>query len=240
MSTNKPNPELDKEKRVAENLESLLFTMEDREDKKNKILSGMEDLKPEGTKMNFATVRSESEKEANDILDSVTKFYLSEEMAADEEYIQAKKKIDVLTLTNIIFSLKTVQYSTVKLLEEIDLGNTNPRVFEAIAQLQNQMMNIVKHQAAYTVSLQENYKQLKRDSETISPKALKESGAGGIKSRGTKDLMNNLENIDSTEDVPYTEMSLTDAKNRPEAPEYAKTKKEDESKPFQVDENQFE
>ena len=252
MPKNPNHDELEKEKKVANNLESLLFNMEDRDEKKKQILGGvLEDMKPTGVKMNFSTVQSESAKEAKDILNSVIKFYLSKEMSEDEEYVTSKKKIDELTLTSIIFSLKTVQYSTVKLLEEIDLGNTNPRVFEALAQLQNQMMNIVKHQAAYTISLQENYKQLKRDSETVSPKQLKESGKsnnllesgiGGIKARGTKDLMNNLENSVSFVDMPSAqEDRLTDPKNRPDAPEYAKVKKDDdEEKPFSVDENQFE
>ena len=250
MPKNPNHDELEKEKQVANNLESLLFNMEDKDLKRNKILgAALEDMKPDGAKMNFSTVRGESEKEARDILESVTKFYLSEEMVNDEEYIKSKKKIDELTLTNIIFSLKTIQYSIVKLLEEIDLGNTNPRVFEALAQLQNQMMNTVKHQVAYTVSLQENYKQLKRDSETVSPKQLKESGRNsllesgitGVKTRGTKDLMNNLENSVDFVDIPSPqEDRLTDPKNRPDTPTYAKEKKEEDTdKPFSVDENQF-
>ena len=247
MGKNK-NPELDKEKKVANNLENLLFNLEDRDEKRGKILNGVEDLKPEGKRMNFSTVQADAESEAKEVLQSVVKFYLDQDLINEEEYITAKQRVDELTLSNILFSLKTAQYAIIKLLEEIDLGNTHPRIFESLAQLQNQMMNIVKHQTAYVVTMQEGYKQIKHDSETISSKALKGSStkklmetSTGVKARGTKELMNNLDATEvEFEDVKEDEDKMTDAKNRPDAPEYAKIKKVDRKEDkYEIDEEQF-
>jgi hypothetical protein len=59
--------------------------------------------------------------------------------------------------------MKTAEHAIIKLLEEIDNGNTHPRTFEVLSSLQRSKMEIVKHLAQFMVIMEQNYKNLKDD-----------------------------------------------------------------------------
>ncbi len=256
------NKDLDKEKKVAKNLEELLLNTEERDEKREELIkagSDIPDLKPT-EHMNFSNIQEEANKEAKRVIQSVIEFYVEKDVIKEKAYIKDKQRVDELTLSSVLFQLKTAQYAIIKALEEIDLGNTHPRIFESLASLQNQMMNIVKHQASLTIALQESYKSINIDSQTISPKQLKEATEDGtliltggldkegkkvtgVKTRGTRNLIKNMRNIEDTEyeEIEEDEPRLTDAKRRPETPEYAKEKKSSEDDNyFEIEDEQFE
>ena len=187
---------------------------------------------PETKNMNFYDEKGNIEAKSKKLLKSVIGFYLDSKMIKKNEYIKYKKAVDEMTLSNIIFSLKTTQHAIIKLMEEIDMGNLHPRIFEVLAQLQNQMMGIVKHQAAYMITLEEGYKKIKQDQDQVDfykkedeeasdePQQIGEGGA--LKTRGTKNMLASLKNkIESAEDVEFDEprIRLTDPNNRPDNPD---------------------
>jgi hypothetical protein len=117
----------------------------------------------------------------------------------------------------MMLQLKTAQHAITKLLEEIDLGNANPRMFEVLAQLQSQIMQMPKDYQNYLTKMEESYVRLRGEGERKAyaggvqmeyDPSNKTSTLGstpglgqseGIKVRGTKGLMEGLRDILGTE-----------------------------------------
>jgi len=213
---------------------------------------------PQTKNMDFYSVKDEIEGESKKLLKSVIDFYLDAKIIKKNDYLKYKKAVDEMTLSNIIFSLKTTQHAIIKLMEEIDMGNIHPRIFEVLAQLQNQMMVVVKHQAAYMITLEEGYKKIKDDHDRVEyqksldkskdePDEMKTLGEGdSLKIRGTKGLMlsikSKIEDAKEETKEEETKPRLTDPHNRPANPmdsaDDVHDKFEDENG-FQIDEDNF-
>lgn len=250
----------DVQDQVRKQLEDLLLDTGNVDPDENKMPvandSGSGDLPkaqhPSTKTMDYYKVKGEVEDESKKILKGVIDFYLEAKVIKQSDYVKYRKKIDEMTVSNILFSLKTCQHAIIKLLEDIDMGNLHPRIFEVFGQLQNQMMVIVKHQAAYMVTLEEGYKKIQEDHSRIEQQRMIESGGndtidkldgGKIRTRGTKALMEGLKKI---EDVKFEEskdekkISLTDPMNRPENTIEGHIKPLDEDdESFAVDDDMF-
>jgi hypothetical protein len=109
-------------------------------------------------------------------------------------------EVDKMTVSNLLFQMRTAEHAIKKLLEEIDNGSTGPRSFEVLASLQKSKMEIVKHLAAFMVTMENNYKNLKYDwHNNVDNKPISISASSEVKDtdeenltkfRGTKSLMN--------------------------------------------------
>jgi len=155
--------------------------------------------------INVDTVKTEVEVEARAILDSLSKFYNDMENLPADNYIRHKQKIDALNISTMAFQIRTAQHAISKLVEEIDSGRMEPRLFEVLAQLQNQIMQMPKNFSNYITQMEKNYKQLKSESAEINKENIEFDSDGNLiqskdnmdalKVRGNKSLMENLQNI---------------------------------------------
>jgi len=199
----KPNLSKEQELNLKDKLDSIILADE--------MLSGLStpDIPPikQHRELNIDGVRSEVEMEARAILDSLSKFYNDMENISEESYIKHKQKIDAMSISTMAFQIRTAQHAIAKIIEEIDSGRVEPRLFEVLAQLQNQIMQMPKNFSSYMTQMEKNYKQLKSESEDIK------KGGGDIefdengniiqsrqneellKARGTRSLMENLQNV---------------------------------------------
>ena len=117
----------------------------------------------EGNFMDYDKVKNYSDTKADNIVDSISEFYLSIEIIEEIPYVKQKSIVDKITVSNLLFQMKTAEHAIIKLLEEIDNGNLHPRTFEVLASLQRSKMEIVKHLAQFMVIMETNYKSLKDD-----------------------------------------------------------------------------
>jgi hypothetical protein len=151
-------------------------------------------------------VKSEVEMEARAILESLSKFYNDVENISEDSYIKHKQKIDAMSISTMAFQIRTAQHAIAKLIEEIDSGRVEPRLFEVLAQLQNQVMQMPKNFSSYMTQMEKNYKQLKSESEEIKKGGDIQFDENGniiqskenedlLKARGTRSLMENLQNV---------------------------------------------
>ena len=151
-------------------------------------------------------VKTEVEVEARAILDSLSKFYNDMENVSEDSYIKHKQKIDAMSISTMAFQIRTAQHAISKLIEEIDSGRVEPRLFEVLAQLQNQIMQMPKNFSSYMTQMEKNYKQLKVESEEIKKGVELQFDENGniiqsqentdlLKARGTRSLMENLQNV---------------------------------------------
>ena len=113
--------------------------------------------------LNYDEIKVDSDTKAYEIVDSIAEFYLDKNIVSEIAYVKQKNSVDKITVSNLLFQMKTAEHAIVKLLEEIDNGNTHPRTFEVLSSLQRSKMEIVKHLAQFMVIMEQNYKNLKED-----------------------------------------------------------------------------
>jgi len=145
---------------------------------------------------NYADLKSSATKKAQKTITSLMKFYLDADIIEKDDYIAAKKKMDEMTMSSLIYQLQAGEKALTTLLETIDSGELAPRMFEVLATLQKSMLDIIKSQTMYLMAAEEGTKRIARDLEIYQQRANNseiESAGGdtGNKNiqRGTKDLM---------------------------------------------------
>ena len=158
-----------------------------------------------------------AQNKAKKLMNSLLKFYLSQELIQKNEYITLKAKIDVMTMSNLMFQMRTAEHAIVTLLRSIDAGEASPRMFEVLGGLQKTMLDIMKHQTLHMMAAEENMKKLKRDidiygdSIDITPKDVKPQIASV--NRGTRNLMRDIQSEINGEEVEETDF---DSENQEE------------------------
>jgi ribosomal protein L22 len=152
---------IDDLKKKARDLEEILLGTE-----KGTINLSEEDVLPKLkaiNPLNYDQVKEKSDEKAFDIVESVILMYLPEDFIRSQDYIYQKMEVDKLTISNLLFQMKTAEHAIKKLLEEIDNGSTGARSFEVLSSLQKSKMEIIKHLASFMVTMENNYKNLKYD-----------------------------------------------------------------------------
>lgn len=215
MPRRKPKPEKVLEEKIKESLDSIIM-----EEALDNIAADTEELpRLKSTEvMDFATEKSTALSEAKALLDSISNFYLDSASKSDASHVEFKKKMDAMNISAMMFQLKSSQHAITKLLEEIDLGNMHPRLFEVLAQLQSQIMQMPKDYQGYLEKMEQNYKKTRIESEEKrhssgvvmeqgdSPDGSGSyvplnSGGDGIRSRGTRGIMEGLRDIINNSEV---------------------------------------
>ena len=194
----KPTEERRRELEMRDELERLIS--QDANEIKNLVSQAEKILpaRPQTGFLNYHEVKDVSDKKATDIVDSIAEFYLDKNIISEIPYVREKNGVDKITVSNLLFQMKTAEHAIIKLLEEIDNGNTHPRTFEVLSSLQRSKMEIVKHLAQFMVIMEQNYKNLKEDyrvkklensSDLDEGDVTIENAEGQTQFRGTKGLM---------------------------------------------------
>ena len=149
----------------------------------------------------FSDIKAGASKKAQKTITSLMRFYLDEDIIEKDEYIKAKKKIDEMTMSSLIFQLQAGERALTTLLQTIEDGELAPRMFEVLATLQKSMLDIIKSQTMYLMAAEEGVKRIAKDIDIYrkrddqreiqqSSNPVSPGSDGGDKvQRGTKDLM---------------------------------------------------
>jgi hypothetical protein len=211
MPRRKPKPEKVIEQKIKESLDSII--MEESLD--SVIDSSTLDLpRLKSTDlMDYAEEKSTAFTEAKNLLDSLTDFYVEPNKVGEAAHLEQKKKMDAINISAMMFQLKSAQHAITKILEEIELGNTHPRNFEVLGQLQSQIMQMPKDYQNYMEKMELGYKRLRNDIDQKNHNngiSMEKSNDGDvyipntnsissesstIKSRGTKTMMEGLREL---------------------------------------------
>ena len=161
--------------------------------------------------LDFIEMNSQFEKQAKDITGSMLKFYVDLGVLDKHDYLRQKQNLDNTNIQNIFFQLKTIRMAIEKITEEINQGNTHPRLFEVFGQLQDKLTMVVKTQANYMLFLEDTYKKVHQDieqrgsgsSKSVTP--LIESSNEYYITAGTKNLIKEItvEEIDKPSDTRH-------------------------------------
>ena len=150
-----------------------------------------------------AVAMQKAKGKAQKVMNSLLKFYLSEEIIQEHEYIQAKAQLDEYALGMLIRQMENSETAITTLMDTINEGDVSPRMFEVLSDLQRTLLDIIKSQTMYMVAIEENAKKTSRDIDVYhgSPEGEKRKKTTGLKSRGTKDLMRALQETINEEDI---------------------------------------
>ena len=97
-----------------------------------------------------------------------------------------------------------------KIAEEINQGNTHPRLFEVFGQLQDKLTTVVKTQANYMLFLEDTYRKMNQEitqrdtNPESSQRSLPTSTTDYYITAGTKNLMKEIDAIEVEEDLSDT------------------------------------
>lgn len=157
--------------------------------------------------IDFEEMNKKFEKQAKDITKSMLQFYVDLGVIEPNEYLKQKQILDNVSIQNIFFQLKTLRMAIEKITEEINQGNTHPRLFEVFGQLQDKFTTVIKTQANYILFLEDTYKKMNQD---ISQKGIQTGSVAPLLTAkteyyitaGTKNIMKEIiaEEIPTGED----------------------------------------
>lgn len=216
MPRRKPKPEKQIQEKIKETLDSIVS--EEGLDIQPLNSGDLPRLK-NSVMMDFELEKINAGTTAKNLLDKMVDFYLDVNLIGEEEHIESKKKFDTMNLSSMLLQIKTSQHTIIKIMEEIDLGNMNPRLIDGLVSLQNQIMKMPKDYQDYMEKMEDSYKRMKTDHEHKKLRGgvnMDDSGnllpSGkqdeGIKVRGNRGLMENLRDIlgSEIEDVTLEEI----------------------------------
>ena len=144
-----------------------------------------------------------SRKKAKDVMEALLKVYLSDNFISKNEYAQAKVNLDAMTLGNIMNQMEISQRAINILMDNIELGDINPKLFEVLGKLQGTFIELVKTQTNYIMNASDEYEKLALDKDGVMTEVTASPAkevSGGFKSSSQKDLMRLIRNVSDKED----------------------------------------
>jgi len=156
----KPDTKKEHEKRLG--LEKLMKesskNLEQATRKAQKILPRSTDVF-----VDYNEIKEEIDDESKKIIESISDFYLDQKIIEEVSYVKQRIKVDTITISSLLFQMKTAEHAIIKLLIEIDRGQVSSRNFEVLSHLQRSKMEIIKHLAQFITLTENGYKNFYED-----------------------------------------------------------------------------
>jgi hypothetical protein len=258
MPRRKPNLEKQEQKKIQDSLESLLEDGHHIELDRLQAsdMPAMKTLPPLDMRKEQLLFMAD----AKEYLDQMVDFYYGDELSESTEHLKKKKKIDNMHLSSIMLQMKTTQHAIMKIMEEIELGNVQPRILEVLGQLQSQLVGYSKEYQNFLKGMEESYKILRVESEQklaagaasvketqtgefeVDASSLKRSEDGTVKVRGTKALMEGIqEDVRDIQDVVVEEVpvSKVDARAKAQDDNAKRVEESTEENGFEIEDDLF-
>ena len=146
---------------------------------------------------------SKAKCKAEKVMNALLKLYMSDGFISKSEYIQAKVNLDSMTLGKIMNQMEVSEAAIQVLMDNIQIGDVKPKLFDALGNLQRTFIDLVKTQTAYIENVEMEYRKIAQEKE-ISPDDVinrdnkNEISTGGLKSSNQRELMQLIRNtVDS-------------------------------------------
>ena len=141
---------------------------------------------------------------AEKVMNTLLKLYMTDGFISKSEYIQAKVNLDSMTLGKIMNQMEVSEAAIQVLMDNIQMGDVNPKLFDALGNLQRTFIDLVKTQTAYIENAELEYKKIAQEKEVsaddvIDRDSRNEISSGGLKSSNQRELMQMIRNtVDSS------------------------------------------
>lgn len=136
---------------------------------------------------------------AEKVMNTLLKLYMSDGFISRSEYIQAKVNLDSMTLGKIMNQMEVSEAAIQVLMDNIQMGDVNPKLFDALGNLQRTFIDLVKTQTAYIENAELEYKKIAQEKEVSADDVVErdnknEISSGGLKSSNQRELMQLIRN----------------------------------------------
>lgn len=141
---------------------------------------------------------------AEKVMGTLLKLYMSDGFISKSEYIQAKVNLDSMTLGKIMNQMEVSEAAIQVLMDNIQMGDVNPKLFDALGNLQRTFIDLVKTQTAYIENAELEYKKIAQEKEVSADDVIERDhkndiSTGGLKSSNQRELMQLIRNtVDSS------------------------------------------
>jgi hypothetical protein len=172
-----PNTTDDKRQKLKDELDSMLKgfnkTFGNTHDNTIDVVdANMVEMRRKESMIDFKVLNPKFRAHAEGVINAMYKFYLDYDVIKKDEYMERKKDMLSSNLTGIFFQLKTVKAVLESVAEEITGGNTEPRLLQAFANLQDKFSDIIKSHSTYIMFLENTVQKM---SETLDPTQVAEA-----------------------------------------------------------------
>ena len=147
---------------------------------------------------------SKAKAKAEKVMNSLLKLYMSDGFISKSEYIQAKVNLDSMTLGKIMNQMEVSEAAIQVLMDNIQMGDINPKLFDALGNLQRTFIDLVKTQTAYIENAELEYKKIAQEKEVSADDIIEkdnknEISSNGLRSSNQRELMQMIRNtVDSS------------------------------------------
>ena len=136
---------------------------------------------------------------AEKVMNTLLKLYMSDGFISKSEYVQAKVNLDSMTLGKIMNQMEVSEAAIQVLMDNIQMGDVNPKLFDALGNLQRTFIDLVKTQTAYIENAEIEYKKIAQEKEISPDDVIEKDGrneisSGGLKSSNQRELMQMIRN----------------------------------------------
>jgi hypothetical protein len=132
-----------------------------------------------------------SKEKAEKVMTALLRLYLSDGFISKSEYVRAKANLDSMTLGKIMNQMEISERAISILMDNIEVGDINPKLFDSLGNLQRTFIDLVKTQNNYMSAVGEEYRKIAVENESVA--SADETTAvevkTGFKSSSQKDLM---------------------------------------------------
>lgn len=156
--------------------------------------------------VDFSELQTKCEQEAEKMILNAIAFMIPPEMVEQNLYIKDKIKMDVMTLSGMVYQLRTNEIMQRTLIQQVNLGQAHPRMFEVFSGMSKTIGELNKQLIQTVEAIKETYKTFKNDvkeratealgpATSQAPGGMLTTGSGDVVTRGTKELINNVKKI---------------------------------------------
>ena len=160
----------------------------------------IEELKTEPTiGIDFDKLRIQCTNDARIMVNNSLKFILPKNMIEGNKYLEDKIEIDIISLSGMIYQLRSNEAMQKVIMNEVDRGLVNNKMFDSFTQLSKTIGELNKQLLGTVEAIKSTYKEIKNDIREKQTDALGAhhdrdgmitQGDGGVVTLGTKELIN--------------------------------------------------
>ena len=157
------------------------------------------------TDVNFDELKLKCEVDARIMITNAISFIIPQDMIENNSYLQNKLEVDVISLASMIYQLRTNEVMQKALIDQVNLGMVNARMFEVFSGMSKTIGELNKQLIQTVEAIKETYKTFREDvkekrTEALGPSSqgptgMLTTGDGSVVTRGTKELINNVKRI---------------------------------------------
>jgi len=157
------------------------------------------------TDVNFDELKLKCEVDARIMITNAISFIIPQDMIENNSYLQNKLEVDVISLASMIYQLRTNEVMQKALIDQVNLGMVNARMFEVFSGMSKTIGELNKQLIQTVEAIKETYKTFREDVKekrtealgpsTQGPTGMLTTGDGSVVTRGTKELINNVKRL---------------------------------------------